>query len=67
MLSLPVYYHMVAYMSREKRLNIRISDYEYQQLQDESVRRGVSMADIVRGWIGKLPRPGEQMNTDDNK
>ena len=38
-------------------LRIRVSDYEYEQLRLESERQGVSMSDVVRKFISKLPEP----------
>lgn len=44
-------------MSRSKKLEIRVSEYEYAQLQQESEKQGVSMSDLVRKYISKLPKP----------
>jgi hypothetical protein len=44
-------------MSREKMLRIRVSDYEYEQLRLESKKQGISMSDVVRKSISKLPEP----------
>ncbi|GEM_PF-2066631 len=48
---------MVAEMARERRLNIRVSDYELLQLEQEAKRRGLAVSDVVRAWIAKLPAP----------
>lgn len=40
-------------------LRIRVSDYEYEQLRLESEKQGVSMSDVVRKYISKLPKPKE--------
>ena len=44
-------------MSRTKKLDIRVSEYEFAQLQQEAERQGVSMSDLVRKYISKLPKP----------
>jgi hypothetical protein len=44
-------------MSRAKMLKIRVSEYEFAQLQQESEKQGVSMSDLVRKYISKLPKP----------
>ncbi|NEU75657.1 ribbon-helix-helix protein, CopG family [Hassallia byssoidea VB512170] len=44
-------------MSREKMLKIRVSDYEFEQLRQEAQKQGVSMSDVVRKYISKLPKP----------
>ncbi|WP_414583844.1 hypothetical protein [Scytonema sp. PCC 10023] len=44
-------------MARERRLNIRVSDYELLQLEQEAKRRGLAVSDVVRAWIAKLPAP----------
>ncbi|MEH2417816.1 MULTISPECIES: plasmid mobilization protein [unclassified Nostoc] len=44
-------------MSRAKKLDIRVSEYEFFQLQQEAERQGCSMSDLVRKYISKLPRP----------
>jgi hypothetical protein len=38
-------------------LTVRITEYEKKQLLQEADRRGMSMSDIVRSWIAKLPEP----------
>jgi predicted DNA binding CopG/RHH family protein len=47
-------------MSREKILKIRVSDYEYEQLKQESEKQGVPMSDLVRKYISKLPKPTQR-------
>ena len=44
-------------MSRTKRLEIRLSQYEMIQLQQEALKQGCSMADLLRKYISKLPKP----------
>jgi hypothetical protein len=43
--------------TREKMLRVRMSDYEFEQLKQESERQGVSMSDLVRKLVSKLPKP----------
>ncbi|GAA6619880.1 hypothetical protein NUACC26_056950 [Scytonema sp. NUACC26] len=47
-----VYIHM-----RDKRLVIRVTEYELRQLHQEAAKRGVSASDIVRAWIARLDAP----------
>ncbi|OKH42685.1 CopG family transcriptional regulator [Nostoc calcicola FACHB-389] len=42
---------------RDKRLVVRVTEYELLQLQQEASQRGVSNSDVVRAWIAKLPKP----------
>ena len=44
-------------MSRTKKLDIRVSEYEFFQLQQEAERQGCSMSDLVRKYISRLPNP----------
>lgn len=50
-------------MAKELRLNVRISEYESRQLEEEAKRRGWSVSKLVRSWIATLPPP----STDDYK
>ncbi|MCV3213039.1 CopG family transcriptional regulator [Plectonema radiosum NIES-515] len=34
-----------------------MSDYEFEQLKQEANKQGVSMSDLVRKLISKLPKP----------
>jgi hypothetical protein len=42
---------------RDKRLVVRVTEYELLQLQQEADKRGVSNSDVVRGWIAQLSKP----------
>jgi hypothetical protein len=42
---------------RDKRLVVRVTEYELLQLQQEADNRGVSNSDVVRAWIAQLPKP----------
>lgn len=44
-------------MTRKIQLNIRLSDYEDRQLQQEAAKQGVSKSDLIRKLISKLPKP----------
>ncbi len=43
--------------SRKKMLRVRMSDYEFEQLKQESDRQGIAMSDLVRKLVSKLPKP----------
>jgi hypothetical protein len=42
---------------RDKRLVVRVTEYELLQLQQEADTRGVSSSDVVRAWIAQLGKP----------
>lgn len=44
-------------MTRDKRLNIRISDTELELVREEADALGVSMADVIRTFIRTLAKP----------
>ncbi len=44
-------------MARDKSIKIRLSEYEYKQLQQESEKQGVGMSDVLRKCIAKFPKP----------
>ncbi|HEY9744014.1 MAG TPA: ribbon-helix-helix protein, CopG family [Coleofasciculaceae cyanobacterium] len=46
-------------MTRPVQLNIRLSEYEDRQLQQEATKQGVSKSDLVRKLISRLPKPKE--------
>jgi hypothetical protein len=45
---------------RDKRLAIRVTEYELLQLEQEAERRGVSSSDVVRAWIAQLAKPNKK-------
>lgn len=45
---------------REKLFQVRMSEYEYKQLQQEAERQGVPMADLFRKFVATLPKPSEE-------
>ena len=44
-------------MARQRRLYFRVSDDEFERLQAEANRQEVSMADVFRAWVHRLPDP----------
>ena len=44
-------------MSRTKKLDIRLSEYELLQLRQEAEKQGCPMSDLVRKYISRLPKP----------
>jgi predicted DNA binding CopG/RHH family protein len=47
-------------VSREKRFNIRLTEYEFAKLKAEAERQGVTMAEIMRDYIRRLPEPEQE-------
>ncbi|MCT7955220.1 ribbon-helix-helix protein, CopG family [Laspinema palackyanum] len=43
-------------MARDELLQIRISTQEKERLQLEAERRGVSMSEVIRDYIKRLPK-----------
>jgi hypothetical protein len=44
-------------MTKEKRLQIRLSDQDYAKLEAYAQQKDVSMAQILREYIKRLPKP----------
>ncbi|MGG6298282.1 plasmid mobilization protein [Leptolyngbya sp. AN02str] len=42
-------------MAREKRLNIRVTDEEWDKLKTYADKKGLSMAEVIRFYISSLP------------
>jgi len=42
-------------MAREKRLNIRVTDEEWDKLKAYADKKGLSMAEVIRFYISSLP------------
>jgi hypothetical protein len=38
-------------------LQIRISDYQMRQLEEEAMRRGMTKSELIRHLIAKFPEP----------
>jgi len=43
-------------MARNELLQIRLTGQEKERLQAEAERRGVSMSEVIRDYIKRLPR-----------
>ena len=37
-----------------RRLDIRLTDYELQQLEEEAIRRGMTKSELIRSLIARL-------------
>jgi len=44
-------------MSKEKRLQIRLSEAEYNKLEAYASQKDISMAQVLREYIKRLPHP----------
>ena len=44
-------------MARDKSVKVRLSEYEYKQLQQEAEKQGIGMSDLLRKCIAKFPKP----------
>ncbi|MBV9389810.1 MAG: hypothetical protein JOZ78_25585 [Chroococcidiopsidaceae cyanobacterium CP_BM_ER_R8_30] len=44
-------------MSKEKRLQIRLSDEDYNRLESFAKQKDISMAQVLREYIKRLPLP----------
>ncbi len=42
---------------KNKKLEIRVTEYEVKQLEKEAARRGMSKSELVRSLIARLPLP----------
>ncbi|HBE20976.1 MAG TPA: CopG family transcriptional regulator [Cyanobacteria bacterium UBA11149] len=42
---------------KTKRLDIRLTDYEVQQLEAEAIRRGMTKSELIRSLISRFPVP----------
>lgn len=39
------------------RIDIRLTDYEKQQLEKEAIRRGMTKSELIRSLIARFPPP----------
>ena len=39
------------------RFEVRLTEYELQQLEEEATRRGMTKSELVRSLIARLPEP----------
>lgn len=44
-------------MSKEKRLQIRLSEEDYNKLESYAKQKDISMAQVLREYIKRLPSP----------
>jgi predicted DNA binding CopG/RHH family protein len=44
-------------MTRDKSVKVRLSEYEYKQLQQEAEKQGIGMSDLLRKCIAKFSKP----------
>jgi hypothetical protein len=44
-------------MTRRVQVNVRLSEYEDKQLDQEATKQGCSKSDLIRKLISKLPKP----------
>jgi predicted DNA binding CopG/RHH family protein len=44
-------------MSKDKRLQIRLSELDYQRLETYASQKDISMAQVLRDYIKRLPIP----------
>ena len=42
---------------KNRRLSIKLTDYELQQLKEESMRRGMTQSELIRSFIARFPAP----------
>ncbi len=42
---------------KNKKLEIRITEYEMKQLEQEACRRGMTKSELVRSLIARFPSP----------
>ncbi|HEY9711184.1 MAG TPA: ribbon-helix-helix protein, CopG family [Oculatellaceae cyanobacterium] len=42
---------------KDKKLEIRITQYEARQLEQEAIRRGMTKSELVRSLIARFPAP----------
>ena len=44
---------------KNRRLDIKLTDYELRQLQEEAMRRGMNMSELLRSLIARFPAPSK--------
>jgi predicted DNA binding CopG/RHH family protein len=42
---------------KTKRIDIRLTNYEVQQLEAEAIRRGMNKSELIRSLIAQFPAP----------
>ena len=51
---------MATQTMKERRLHIRINEYEYNQLEQEAKRRGMTKSELIRSLIARFPSPTQK-------
>jgi predicted DNA binding CopG/RHH family protein len=44
---------------KNRRLDIKLTDYELQQLEEEAMRRGMNKSELIRSLIARFPAPSD--------
>ncbi len=42
---------------KTKRIDIRVTEYEMKQLEEEAKRRGMTKSELIRSLIARFPSP----------
>ena len=42
---------------KNRRLSIKLTDYELLQLKEEAIRRGMTQSELLRSLIARFPEP----------
>ncbi|MFB2979263.1 CopG family transcriptional regulator [Microseira sp. BLCC-F43] len=45
---------------KNRRLDIKLTDYELQQLKEEAIRRGMTKSELIRSLIARFPAPSQE-------
>ncbi|EGJ33075.1 MAG: CopG family transcriptional regulator [Moorea sp. SIO2B7] len=46
---------------KDKKLIVRVTEFEKKQLKQEADRRGMTPSELVRSFIARLPIPGDSV------
>ena len=47
---------------KNRRLDIKLTEYEFSQLEEEAKRRGMNKSELIRSFIARFPEPKEMKN-----
>jgi predicted DNA binding CopG/RHH family protein len=47
---------------KNRRLDIKLTDYELQQLKEEAIRRGMTKSELIRSLIARFPPPSSKVD-----
>ncbi|GET38923.1 ribbon-helix-helix domain-containing protein [Microseira wollei] len=50
---------------KDRRLDIKLTDYEMRQLEAEAIRRGMNKSELIRSLIAKFPEPSPKEHSRD--